>query len=298
MSMGMALNLELLLANPLGALFAAAVLIAVKIVVLLPLGRLFKLPWETALAVALLLAQSGEFALVLFALALQNGLLEERLFQELLLVVLLSMMVTPVLARMASRAVSGPGATAADEAEGGPHPVAPIVVVGYGRVGHRIGQILTRAGQPFIALDSDPALIARERERGSPVYFGDMTNPGVLNSVGAADARLIIVTINDPAAAKRLVAEIREQYPGVEIFARGHNLETCQSLHRLGASGVVSENVEASLELSRMALERMGVDAGQSEDVLSDFRRRYHAQIHEPPLAEPGRRPERFRDIE
>ena len=137
-----------------------------------------------------------------------------------------------------------------------------------------------------MALDSDPVLVQRERERGNPVYYGDMSNPGVLTSVGAADARLIILTLNDPAAAKKLVGEIREQYPGVEIFARGHNLETCQNLHRLGASGVVSENVEASLELSRMALERMGVDAGRSEDVLSDFRRRYHAQIHEPPTVD------------
>lgn len=298
MSMGMALDLQLLLANPLGALLATALLIGIKLLVLLPLGRMFGISWESALAVALLLAQSGEFALVLFALAWQSGLLGEQLFQELLLVVLLSMMVTPALAQLAGRVVSRSKAAAAGSIEEGSHAEAPIVLVGYGRVGHRIGQILTRAKQPFVALDSDPTLVQRERDRGSPVYYGDISNPGVLTSVGAADARLIILTLNDPAAAKKLVAEIREQYPEVEIFARGHNLETCQSLHRLGASGVISENVEASLELSRMALERMGVDAAESEDLLSGFRRRYHAQIHEPPPAEPGRRPDRFRDIE
>jgi voltage-gated potassium channel Kch len=147
-------------------------------------------------------------------------------------------------------------------------------------------------------LDSDPTLIARQRGRGDPVYFGDMSNPGVLKSLGAADARLIIVTLNDPEATKSLVAAIREQYPAVQIFARGHNLETCQSLSRLGAAGVVSENVEASLELSRMALERIGVDAGLSEEVLSAFRRRYHAQIHETKDRMAAARPDRFRDIE
>jgi len=116
--------------------------------------------------------------------------------------------------------------------------------------------------------------------------------------MGAADARLIIVTLNDPEATKSLVAAIREQYPAVQIFARGHNLETCQSLSRLGAAGVVSENVEASLELSRMAMERMGMDAGHSEEILSAFRRRYHAQIHEPKPDPPGTRPDRFRDVE
>ena len=298
MSMGMSFNLGLLLADPLGAMLLTALLIALKASILLPLSRLFGLSWRPALAVALLLAQSGEFALVLFALAWQNGLLAGEMFQQLLLIVLLSMMVTPVLAQLARRLIATPPALAGEAAEEEVHAAAPIVVVGFGRVGHRIGEILARAGQPYVALDSDPSLIAQQRGRGNPVYFGDISNPGVLKSVGAADASLIIVTLNDPEATKSLVAAIREQYPAVEIFARGHNLETCQSLSRLGAAGVVSENVEASLELSRMALERIGVDEAQSEEVLSAFRQRYHAQIHETDDPVSGLRPDRFRDIE
>jgi len=298
MSMGMSFNLGLLLANPLGAALLTALLVAIKAAILLPLTRLFGLSWRPALAVALLLAQSGEFALVLFALARHNALLEDQMFQQLLLIVLLSMMVTPVLAHFARRLVAASGDPVAEHPEAEPQAAAPIVLVGYGRVGHRIGEILSQAGQPFVAVDSDPALIARQRGRGSPVYFGDISNPGVLKSVGAADARLIIVTLNDPEATKSLVAAIREQYPSVEIVARGHNLETCQSLSRLGAAGVVSENVEASLELSRMAMLRIGVEAVRSEQVLSAFRRRYHAQIHEPEDQGEGARPDRFRDIE
>jgi len=298
MSMGMSFNLSLLLSAPFGALLLTAMLVAVKALILLPLARLFGLSWRPALAVSLLLAQSGEFALVLFALAWQSGLLGEDMFQQLLLVVLLSMMVTPGLAYLARRLVAVPHLADVGHADEALHVAAPIVVVGFGRVGHRIGEILARAGLPFVALDSDPALIAQHRGRGNPVYFGDISNPGVLKSVGAADARLIIVTLNDPEATKSLVAAIREQYPSVEIFARGHNLETCQSLSRLGAAGVVSENVEASLELSRMALERIGVDAAQSEEVLSAFRHRYHAQIHETDDPAGGSRPDRFRDIE
>jgi monovalent cation:proton antiporter-2 (CPA2) family protein len=298
MSMGMSVNLGLLLADPLGALVLTLLLIALKAVILLPLVRLFGLSWQPALAVALLLAQSGEFALVLFALARQNELLGEQVFQQLLLVVLLSMIFTPVLAQFAQRLVTWSRQPAARQSQEAPSAAAPIVLVGFGRVGHRIGEILARAGQPFVALDSDPALIEQHRGRGNPVYFGDISNPGVLKSMGAADARLIIVTLNDPDATKSLVAAIREQYPAVQIFARGHNLETCQSLSRLGAAGVVSENVEASLELSRMAMERMGLDAGHSEEILSAFRRRYHAQIHEPEPDPHGTRPDRFRDVE
>lgn len=298
MSMGMSFNLRLLLDDPLGAILLTALLIAIKALILLPLGRLFGMPWRPSLAVALVLAQSGEFALVLFALAWQNGLLAEQRFQELLLVVLLSMMVTPALAQLARRLVAYPGFPATEPMADEAQQATPIVLVGFGRVGHRIGEILASAGQPFVALDSDPALIARERDRGNPVYYGDISNPGVLKSAGAAGARIIVVTLNDPEATRELVAAIREQYPAVEIFARGHNLETCQSLSRLGAAGVVSENVEASLELSRMAMERIGVDAARGEDILTAFRQRYHEQIHGQPETGPGRLPDSIRDVE
>lgn len=298
MSMGMSFNLGLLLADPLGAILLTALLIAIKALIMLPLGRMFGMPGRPSLAVALVLAQSGEFALVLFALAWQSGLLAEQRFQELLLVVLLSMMVTPALAHLARRLVVHPGFRGTEPMEEEAHPGAPIVLAGFGRVGHRIGEILAAAGQPYVALDSDPALIARERGRGNPVYYGDMSNPGVLKSVGAADARIVVVTLNDPEATQELVAAIREQYPAVEIFARGHNLETCQSLSRLGAAGVVSENVEASLELSRMAMERIGVNAARGEEVLVAFRQRYHGQIHGQAETGPGRLPDSIRDTE
>lgn len=294
MSMGMSLNVNLLLANPAAALLTLVLLIAIKSLVLWPVGRSFGMSWRISLAVALLLAQSGEFALVLFALAWQSGLLDELLFQQLLLVVLLSMLITPALAHLAHRLTAARAAPPAEQSK----PAAPIVVVGFGRVGHRVGEILSRAGQPFVALDSDPTLIARHRGRGYPVYYGDMANPGVLKSVGAADARIVVVTLNDPLATRSLVAAIRDQYPGVSIFARGHNLETCQALSRLGAAGVVSENVEASLELSRMAMDGIGMDGASSEKVLSAFRQRYHAQIHARTGPEPDLRPDGRQDTE
>ncbi len=284
MSMGMVLNLDLLWANPLGAISLTALLMVIKIAVLLPLARLAGLPGRTATAMALLLAQSGEFALVLFALAAQNDLLPAEVFQFLLLVVLLSMLATPVLARLAQRILKA-GATnqsvkLADDSHAESDADVPVVLAGFGRVGRRIGEIFTRAGIPFVALDSDAALVALERARGSPVYYGDLGQPGVLKSVGAANAHLVIVTLNDVELTRKLVAALRSQYPKVRIFARGHNIEACQALNQLGAAGVVSENVEASLELSRMAMDEFGIEATRSTEVLDTFRKRYNEQIH------------------
>lgn len=294
MSMGMLFDLGLLLQSPLRALWMLALLVLIKVLILFPLARLFGLQSKQSLAVALLLAQSGEFALVLFAMARQAGLLAEQRFQELLLVVLLSMLVTPALAHLASRltrARAGAAAGSAD-AEDAAGAAAPIVLAGYGRVGGRIGEVLAQAGQPFVALDSDPDIVARARAAGIPVYFGDVSQPGLLRSVGAGDARLIIVTLNDPEATKHLVSALRDQYPGVLIFARGHDLETCRSLSRMGAAGVVSENVEASLQLSRMVLQRLDVEERQLEDILSAFRERYHAQIFDSVAPDTKRHPD------
>ena len=278
MSMGMMLNLALLAEDPLPPLAMLAILVAVKILVLWPLARLSGLSGRRALATALLLAQGGEFALVAFALARQGGLLPAESFQALLLVVLLSMLVTPLLAKIAYRLATTRGA-AAPEALPPEGTQAPVVLAGYGRVGRRIGAVLEQAGQAFVALDNDPDVVARERATGREVYYGDVAQPGLLRAIGVARARVIVVTLNNPEATRRLVATLREQYPEVHILARGHNLETCRSLLDMGANGVVSENVEASLELSNLVLERIGLDDGARAAVVEDFREHYHAQL-------------------
>jgi monovalent cation:proton antiporter-2 (CPA2) family protein len=286
MSMGMLLDVARLLENPLGVLVLVVALVTLKAAILFPLGLLFRLETRVALAVAVLLAQSGEFALVVFALARQAGLIDSDRFQQLLLIVLISMLVTPVLAIL-SRRFAAARSTTREAVDDSPAP-SPVVIVGFGRVGRRVGDILARAGQPYLAVDSDSKLVAQERERGCPVYFGEVGQPGLLRALGAAQARVIVVTLNDPAATTRLVSALKDQYPGVSILARGHNLETCQDLSQLGAAGVVSENIEASLELSRMAMERVGVDAHQRESVLTGFKKHYHEQIHQQPTHHDG----------
>jgi len=111
------------------------------------------------------------------------------------------------------------------------------------------------------------------------VFNGDVCQPGLLKGVGATDAEVIIVTLNDAASTKKAVASLRELYPDTSIYARGHDLDVCQKLSHLGASGVVSENVEASLELARMTMTRIGVDEMEKEDLLLKFEQKYKADI-------------------
>lgn len=280
MSMGMSLNLNLLLESPMVSVTLVLVLIVVKVAVLFPMAYLFGLKTKTSLAVALIMAQSGEFALVLFSLAYQADLFSENLFQHLLLVVLLSMLFTPVLAHFA-KGFSKEKIKSEHESVKEELPVAPIVLAGFGRVGHRIGEIFSIAEIPFIALDSDASIVEEEKRKGHPIFYGDVCNPKVLKAAGASNAKVIIVTLNDFEAAEQLVLTLRKIYPNVIIYVRGHSLSNCIELKRLGASGVVSENLEASLELARMALGNIGFDSSKKEKILEEFHCDYYVQIDE-----------------
>ena len=154
-------------------------------------------------------------------------------------------------------------------------------MAGFGRVGHRIGEIFSIAEIPFIALDSDASIVEEEKRKGHPIFYGDVCNPKILKAAGASNAKVIIVTLNDFEAAEELVLTLRKIYPNVSIYVRGHSLSNCIELKRLGASGVVSENLEASLELARMALGNIGFDASKKENILEEFHRDYYVQIDE-----------------
>lgn len=278
-SMGMSLNLNLLFDNPMLSIGLVILLIIIKVAVLFPLAYWFGLKTKNAIAVSLLLAESGEFALVIFSLAIQSNILAENLFQQLLLIVLLSMLVTPLLANLAYRLLSYKGIKGETSIEMSVE--APIVLAGFGRVGRRIGEILSLAGKPFVALDSDASVVKKERTKGHPIFYGDVSKPELLKAVGAKNAQLIIVTLNDPNAIEELVMSLRKTYPEINIYARGHSLNQCRELRRLGASGAVSENVEASLELARMTLKNIGVNAQKRDAIIRNYRRRYHAQIND-----------------
>jgi len=284
MTMGMSLNLMLFLDNPLVLLLVVLALMAIKFITLWPLSRLFGIQQKASVSVALLLAQSGEFALVLFALANGMGLLEPLLFQQLLIVVMLSMLATPFLEKLAHRVFSASRRDTAIMSDGDvvrtEPDVRPVILAGFGRTGHRIGYILESMKVPYVAVDIDAALVERERSEGRAVYFGDARLPEVLRAAGAAEAPLVIVSIDDLEATERVVSSIHSVFPALPVFARGHDLANCRSLRALGAHFTVSETLEASAELARAALLHLGAAGPEVEDALQDFREDYYGRIY------------------
>ncbi len=278
MSMGMSIDLGLLYQNPLFMLGSVLLLLFIKIVVLIPIAHLFGIRDKHQIAVSLLLSQSGEFALVLFSLAHEVNVLSYDVYNHLLLIILLSMLATPlfasVAARISSRSARPPKASEIPSPE-----TAPIVIAGFGRVGRRIGEILSLTGKPYVAIEMDPAVVEEQSQKGFPIYYGDVHNPGVLQSLGIEHAELIIVTVNDPKIGVELVAAIRDNDEEVTIYARGHGLAQCIKLKQAGANHVVSENIEASLELAHLALVDVGVEEKKRDAIIHDFRHKYRLQI-------------------
>jgi len=281
MSMGMSLNLNQLIQQPLLFLGLVATLLVLKTIVIWPLARLFGLNWKNALAAGLLLAQSGEFALVVFAVALGRGLLEEAMFQQLLLVVILSMLATLLLARL-GREIKGLGekgqAAAPVHAAAEDTTSIPVLILGFGRVGHKIGRILELAEVPYSAIDIDPNIVAQEHAKGRSVFYGDAQRATVLTAMGAESARIVIVAVNDVPLTEQLVVSLRKDFPALCVIARGHNRVLCEKLKALGADAVISETLEAGIELARVALMRVDTLEDDINGFVGDFRREYYKQ--------------------
>jgi monovalent cation:proton antiporter-2 (CPA2) family protein len=284
MSMGMSLNLDRFLDNPLVLIAAVMALIAVKSCTLWSLARLFGIKNKASVSVALLLAQGGEFALVLFALAKGIDILDEALFQHLLIIVLISMLATPALEKLAYRifSASRKSISTIPEVDFGERKqgAKPVILAGFGRMGHRVGYIMELMKIPYVAIDRDVSLVDRERADGKSVYYGDAQLPEVLRAAGVDDASLVIVSIDDLEATERVVSSLHSSFPDIPVFARGHDLIKCRDLIALGAHFTVSETLEASAVLAHAALLHMGSKEEEVAVALEHFRNDYYGRIN------------------
>lgn len=257
-------------------------LMAVKAAILIPLFRTFGLGLPDAVKGAFLLAQGGEFAFVLFTYAVGVNALPDDTAQMLVLVVSLSMALTPFVAIGGARLGGLLAARRELPAEQPPKPHSHeghVIVCGFGRVGRTVARLLEAAGRPYIAFDRDLDRVMQGRAAGMNVYFGDASRPEVLHAAHAADARLIVVTTDDPAATARAVAHIRHHFPRLTIHARARDLTQSAVLRKAGASATVPETLEASLQIGAQVLAATGLGADDVAATLEHWRRDDYAAL-------------------
>ncbi|MFO1163068.1 MAG: cation:proton antiporter [Reyranellaceae bacterium] len=282
-SVGIGLDLSLLLAKPLQIVGLMAGLMVLNGGVIFVLARLFGFAAIAATEIALLLAASGEFSFVVLHAAMGEGLVEAPLGQAILVSSTLSMFCIPVLAAIGARL----GRRAAAPPE---HPVLPadptkeprVLVVGYGRVGHLVAEMLTAHEIPWLAVDRSPKLIEEGLRAGHEVLYGDASRPEFLQRCGLDTALAVVVTMDSPDGTEAVVASARQLRRDLPIVARARDARQAKHLYSLGASDAVPETIEASLQLSESLLVGLGVPMGLVIASIHQRREDYRKELNDP----------------
>jgi CPA2 family monovalent cation:H+ antiporter-2 len=276
MSVGMQTDLGEVAAAPVWLALSVAGLFIVKACVASMVLRMGGLPWGRAAEGGLLLGQGGEFAFIVVGQAVASHLLEPGVGQFMMLVVACSMFATPLAARLGRRYGDWwqsrhplPALSAA------PAPQANhVIIVGYGRIGRMLAQILDEQGVEWVAIDNDPQLVVQPLRRAGRLHFGDAARSELLHRVSAERAGAIVLTMDHPASALHAAHAIRHDYPQVRLFARARDEAHAKALLRAGASLVVPETLESGLQLSHSVLTSVGFPEPAAAQVIQQERQK------------------------
>ncbi|WP_375460762.1 cation:proton antiporter [uncultured Enterovirga sp.] len=263
LSVGMGLDVTALGRTPWAILAISVGIVVVKAALIVGLARLFRLPFRVGLESALLLGPGGEFAFVIIGAALATRILPADVGQALFVVTTVSLISIPFLARAGrklGRRLAQAEAVLPQEAP--PPSQGQVIIAGYGRVGQLVADMLQRHGVPYVALDSNPALVAAGRSASQPVYFGDSTSDAVLRAFSLDSARALVITLDQPSAIQTVVEAARRARPDLTIVARARDARHARQLYRLGVNDAVPETIEASLQLSEAVLVDIGIAMG------------------------------------
>ncbi|WP_298673666.1 cation:proton antiporter [uncultured Sphingomonas sp.] len=258
LTIGMMLNLHAIAERPLFVAAMAAALIATKTLVIFLIALAFRMNWRGALALGVLLSQGGEFGFVLFAQATNAYLIAPDAASLFGAIITLSMATTPFL-MMATRRLREQPARADEEREGPSADGANALVVGYGRFGQTVGQILLASEIPVTLIDTDIEMIDVAAEFGAKVYYGDGTRLDVLRQAGAADAELILFCIDGDQISPDIMEGVHKAFPDAAIYVRAYDRRALVKLKGGPAKLVVREVLESAVTMARRALGELGV---------------------------------------
>jgi glutathione-regulated potassium-efflux system protein KefB len=270
-SVGMSADIRLLALEPLLIVSILLSLLALKGLVLFVVARLSGQNVASALKLAAILAQGGEFAFVIFTVAVQNGVLDGAVRDLLVVAITLSMALTPVLigafARLAPKEERPePDYDPIDEKE-----TPRVIIAGFGRVGQIVARVLRANKIRFTAVESSIEQVEISRRFGSPIYYGDPSRGDLLRAARVDQAEVFIVATDDPEANIRTARLVRRMYPHLKVFARARNRQHAFRLMDLGAR-TVRETFHSSLVLAHRVLEQLGMDAQLAAQRIERFR--------------------------
>ena len=277
LAVGMMLDLSAIAERPLFVVAMALGLIAIKTLVIMGLALAFRMAWRPALALGVLLSQGGEFGFVLFAQAQQAFLVAPEAASLFGAIITLSMATTPFLMMATQGMRSEP---VSKEVRGG--PVADgsnAIIVGYGRFGQTVAQMLNAQGIAVTLVDNDIEMIDVAGSFGAKVYYGDGTRLDLLRQAGAAEAELILFCLDGDQLEPEFLEGVHEAFPHASIFVRAYDRRALLKLRHAPVAGAVRELLDSAVRMARMAMERVGVDAEEIDRTEDLYRARDHERL-------------------
>ncbi|APE44062.1 potassium transporter [Sulfitobacter alexandrii] len=270
-TVGAGINFELLFSRPILLVGMAVLVIVVKGAILGVLGRLFRLKGRDQWLFALSLAQAGEFGFVLVSFSVATGVMPDDIAETLLLVIALSMLITPLLFilydRISRRMDEKHGPLTPDEID----ESGPVIIAGIGRFGQIVNRLVQASGFQTVVLDHNPDTIAVMRRFGFKAFLGDPTRPDILRKAGLRDASVLVVALDDQKSALQLITYARKERPDLHIVARAHDRTDVYRQFQAGANDIVREMFDSSLRAGRYVLENLGLSEYEAAEAQRMF---------------------------
>ena len=281
-SIGMLLDIDLLLRNPALIILLAMAVIALKALVAGFAISLLGLPLRIIVLVALALSQIGEFSFVLSKVGFNSGLIPRANYQIFLDVTVLTMAATSLLMAISPRvADSMLRLPLPDKLKARPTPSMAgepvslkdhLIIIGYGVNGRNVARSAKREGIPYIIVEMDPEIVALEGKIGEPICFGDAAQEYILRQVGKKNAKVMVIAISDPSATRRITELSRRINPDLFIIARTRYIQEMKPLHELGANEVIPEEYETSIEIFTRILDLYQIPKEKIESFVAQVR--------------------------
>lgn len=274
-AVGMSVDLSLLVSQPQTVIGLALLVVLVKMAILFGLGRLFRLARRDAMLMAVALSQVGEFAFVIFGVALGQNLLPRATYDLLNAIVAISMLVTPLLLVLYSRFVRiDCGERPRDSIE----ESNAVIIAGFGRFGQIVGRVLSAHGVNATLIDNDPDQVELTRQFGWKCYYGDASRLDLLEEAGIAQTRLLVIAINDPAAAIAMAKLVQSRWPQVKVVARARSRTDAFDLRELGLDPI-RETFHSSLEAAKLSLLALGETSASAGRIIQHFEHHDREQL-------------------
>ena len=269
-TVGAGIDFTLLFADPARIVSLALTVMVIKGTILFGLALLFRLHKKDRWLFTLGLAQAGEFGFVLISFSLQQGVLTSGFAGQLLLVIALSMLITPLLFiayEMIIRRIGDGEEVAHDEVD----EQGAVIIAGIGRFGQIVNRLVQSAGFETVVVDNDLSTVQMMRKFGFRGFFGDPTRPDLLNAAGLEDAKILVVAVDDREAGNKLVRYARKARPDLHIIARARDRVHVHELYDAGANDIVREMFDSSLRAGRYALENLGLTEFEAAELEQAF---------------------------